>query len=490
MAGFRERGRAVTFVPRADFPQLWPAGSTLVIEDAAELDAGQLEAICRPPGRRIVLAASALAELPVPLTPAPVTVVTLEPLSPGTAAVLRSSMSKARVAIESGVLSSVLAELPVPLAPAPLTVVNREPPSPGTAAAPRASSRSNARVAIASSLLACVAGGLLWTRAPWTPPAPAPSRVPVLQAAGELPPAPGSPPLPPEPAPYALGQPGDETGAAAPVPRPVGDEDRPGIVTSLELPPVPVIPQIGPQSGIELAPPQLQARPSPLPESRKVRNLAPGAAIATQLQQLLDEASSAAPPEPAAPGRSAALQPTIDLPPASVSPLPPVPPEPALNAAAPVPRPVGVEDRLGIGTSLEHPAVPLVTQTEPRSDSEPAPPQLQTRPSPVPENRQALNVPPAGASATPPLADAPRVTPPSRRPRLETRPNCSPRTRRSGCWSATRAAVLRRSRRRPGSCACCATAGSQRATRRPPRASRVRPASPITSRRIATAPGA
>jgi hypothetical protein len=107
MAGLRERGRAVTFVPRTDVPRWWPAGSALVIEDAAQMDAALLEAICRPPGRRIVLAglpASALAELPAPLAPAPLTVVTLEPLSPQTAAAI-SSMNKARVAIESGVLA-------------------------------------------------------------------------------------------------------------------------------------------------------------------------------------------------------------------------------------------------------------------------------------------------------------------------------------------------------------------------------------------------
>jgi hypothetical protein len=122
MAGLRERGRAVTFVPRPDLPRWWPAGSALVIEDAAQMDAALLEAICRPLGRRVVLAglpASALAELPAPLAPAPLTVVTLEPLSPQTAAAI-SSMNKAWVAIESGVLASALAKLPAPLIPAPL----------------------------------------------------------------------------------------------------------------------------------------------------------------------------------------------------------------------------------------------------------------------------------------------------------------------------------------------------------------------------------
>ncbi|MGB6981832.1 MAG: hypothetical protein WBD78_04965, partial [Methylocella sp.] len=157
MAGLRERGRAVTFVPRTDVPRCWPAGSALVIEDAAQMDAALLEAICRTPGRRILLAglpASALAELPAPLT-----VVNLEPLSARTAVALRSSTSKTRVAIESDVLAAALAKLP-----ASPTVVTREPLSPGTAAAPRSSSRRNARVAIACEVLAgaCVAGALLW----------------------------------------------------------------------------------------------------------------------------------------------------------------------------------------------------------------------------------------------------------------------------------------------------------------------------------------
>jgi hypothetical protein len=151
---------------------LGPAGVS-GIEDAAQMDAALLEAICRPPGRRIALAglpASALAELPAPLAPAPLTVVTLEPLSPQTAAAI-SSMNKAWVAIESGVLASALAKLPAPLIPAPLPVATLEPLSPGAAAAPRSSARSNAR-------------------APPAPPALAPSHVAALQPAIELPPDP------------------------------------------------------------------------------------------------------------------------------------------------------------------------------------------------------------------------------------------------------------------------------------------------------------
>ena len=287
MAGLRERGRAVTFASRADLVRWWPADNALVIEDAAQMDPVLLEAICRPPGRRIVLVglpASALAELPAPLIPAPLTVVTFESLSPATAAALRSSMSKTPVAIESGVLASALAKLPASLTPAPLAVVTFEPLSPGTATAPRSSSRSNARVAIASGVLAAtgVAGGLLWTRAPRAPPAPAPSHV-----------------------------------AAS---SPAGEKNRPGIGTSLEPPAVAVVTQTEPRSESELAPPELEAGPSPGPESRPALNVPPAAAITTPP---LAEAPRATPPEPAARGRVTALQPTIELPPASGSPSAP-----------------------------------------------------------------------------------------------------------------------------------------------------------------------
>jgi hypothetical protein len=260
MAGLRERGRAVTFVPRPDLPRWWSAGSALVIEDAAQMDAALLEAICRPPGRRIVLAglpASALAELPAPLTPAPLTVVTLAPLLPGTATELSSSMSKVRVAIESGALASALAKLPTPLDPALLPVETREPLSAGTGAAPRSSSRSNARVAVTSFVLAvtdvfgarmaiasgvlattCVVGALLWTRAP---------------------------PASPEPAPSASEQPGDVTNAALLAPLSAGDEDRPHVGTSLELPPVPTVAE--PAAPLGSAPQLL------LPETAPIRVL-------------------------------------------------------------------------------------------------------------------------------------------------------------------------------------------------------------------------
>ncbi len=336
MAGLRERRRAVTFASRADLVRWWPADNALVIEDAAQMDAVLLEAICRPPGRRIVLAglpASALAELPAPLIPAPLTVVTFESLSPETAAALRSSISKTPVAIdEGGVLASALAKLPAsltpaPLTPAPLTVVPREPLSPGTAAAPRSSSRSNARVAIASGVLAAtgVAGALLWTRAPRAPPAPAPSHVAALRPAIELPPAPRFPPAPPESAPSASEQPGDATSAASPASSPAGEKNRPGIGTSLEPPAVPVVTQTEPRSESESAPPELQAGPSPGPESRPALTVPPAAAITTPP---LAEAPRATPTEPTAPGRVAALQRTIELPPASGSPSAPwAPPE-------------------------------------------------------------------------------------------------------------------------------------------------------------------
>jgi KTSC domain-containing protein len=186
-------------------------------------------------------------------------------------------------------------------------------------------------VAIASGVLAAtgVAGALLWTRAPWAPPAPAPSRLAALQPAVELP---GSPSAPPEPAPSASEQPGEATSAISPVPLPAGDEDRPGIVTSLELPA-----QTGPRSGSEPVRPQLQAGPSPGSESRQELNVPP--AVATPP---LAEAPRATPPEPAAPGRVTALQPTIELPPTSGSPSAPwAPPE--------KPSPKLVQAEAGIG---------------------------------------------------------------------------------------------------------------------------------------------
>ena len=150
--------------------------------------------------------------------------------------------------------------------------------------------------------------------------APAPSRVAALQPAIELAPAPGSPPAPPEPAPSASEQPGDTTSAASSATLPAGDEDRPGIITSLELPA-----QIGPRSESKPAPPQFQAGPSPVPESRQALNVPP--AVATPP---LADAPRATPPEPAAPGRVNALQPTIELAPTSGAPSAPwAPPEKA-----------------------------------------------------------------------------------------------------------------------------------------------------------------
>ncbi|MGI8568658.1 MAG: hypothetical protein ACR2KT_06090 [Methylocella sp.] len=71
------------------------------------------------------------------------------------------------------------------------------------------------------------------------------------------------------------------------------------------------------------------------------------------------------------------------------------------GAISPAPMPAGDQLRPDIGTWREFPAVPVVAQAEPRSDCEPAPHQLQAGPSPVPKSRQALNVPPAAAIATP-----------------------------------------------------------------------------------------
>jgi hypothetical protein len=143
---------------------------------------------------------------------------------------------------------------------------------------------------------------------------PGPSGVSALQPAVELPLVPGSPPAPPEAAPSAE-QPGDVTSAASSTPLPAGDED---IITSLELPHVPVIAQTEPRSESKLAPRQFQAGPSSGPESRQALNVPPAAATPP-----LTEAPRATPPEPAAPGRVTAFQPTIELPPTSGSPSAP-----------------------------------------------------------------------------------------------------------------------------------------------------------------------
>ena len=102
----------------------------------------------------------------------------------------------------------------------------------------------------------------------------------------------------------------------------------------------------------------------------------------------------------------------------------PAPPEPAPSASdhpppgdetgaiSLAPMPAGDEDR-----PVEFPTVPVIAQTEPRSDSEPVAPQLEAEPSPVPDRRQALNEPRAALDANqlpsrlPLLAEAPRATP-------------------------------------------------------------------------------
>jgi hypothetical protein len=77
----------------------------------------------------------------------------------------------------------------------------------------------------------------------------------------------------------------------------------------------------------------------------------------------------------------------------------PTPPEPAPSASDPPG------------------AVPLIAQTEPRSDSEPVPPQLEAESSPGSDSRQVLNVPRAAPDANqlpshvPLLAEAPRAMP-------------------------------------------------------------------------------
>ncbi len=65
------------------------------------------------------------------------------------------------------------------------------------------------------------------------------------------------------------------------------------------------------------------------------------------------------------------------------------------GAISPAPMPAGDEVRSGLGTSHQLPAVPVVAQTGPRSDSN------------VPDSRQALKVPPAAPDANPPTLSPP-----------------------------------------------------------------------------------
>jgi hypothetical protein len=236
VVGLRERGRAVTLAQRADLLEPPMADSALVIEDAGRMDPAMLEAICRTPGRRVVLVGHSAFALP---------------------------------------------ELP-----APLTVVTFGPLSPPTAAAPRSFSKSNARFAMASVVLAatCVAAVLVWTLAPRAPLAPVPSYVATLQTVVEPPPAPGSPPTPPDSAPSASEQRGGATSAALPAPLPAGYEDHPGIGASLELPPVPVVAQPDHATPTEPGTPS-ETAPHLLPDSAPIRVLvsyAPRSAVARQ----------------------------------------------------------------------------------------------------------------------------------------------------------------------------------------------------------------
>src|SRR5450631_4185462 len=108
--------------------------------------------------------------------------------------------------------------------------------------------------------------------------------------------------------------------------------------------------------------------------------------------------------------------------------LTPAPPEPAPSASdqpgdvtstiSPAPMPAGNEYRPSFGTTFEFPAIPVIAQAEPRSDSEPVPPQLEAEPSSVlPDSRQTLNVPRAAPEANqlpshlPLLAEASRAVP-------------------------------------------------------------------------------
>jgi hypothetical protein len=83
------------------------------------------------------------------------------------------------------------------------------------------------------------------------------------------------------------------------------------------------------------------------------------------------------------------------------------------GAISPAPMPAGDEDR-----PVEFPAIPVIAQAEPRSDSEPVPPQLEAEPSSVlPDSHQTLNVPRAAPEANqlpshlPLLAEASRAVP-------------------------------------------------------------------------------
>ncbi|MGI8568232.1 MAG: KTSC domain-containing protein [Methylocella sp.] len=101
------------------------------------------------------------------------------------------------------------------------------------------------------------------------------------------------------------------------------------------------------------------------------------------------------------------------------------------STTSPARMPAGDEDRPGIGTTLEFPA-------EPRSDSEPVPPQIQAKPSPVPGSPQALNVVPRAAPDANQLplhlallAEAPRATPRESEARSGSAPQLVPKNART-----------------------------------------------------------
>ncbi|MGH8277897.1 MAG: hypothetical protein ACRETH_14505, partial [Steroidobacteraceae bacterium] len=93
----------------------------------------------------------------------------------------------------------------------------------------------------------------------------------------------------PKPGPSASKQLGDVTGAISPA----GDQHRPDIGTMREPPAVPVVAQTGPRSASEPAPPQLQAGPSPAPESRQALNALIAAVIATPPSEPISSSGSA-----------------------------------------------------------------------------------------------------------------------------------------------------------------------------------------------------
>jgi hypothetical protein len=148
-------------------------------------------------------------------------------------------------------------------------------------------------------------------------------------------------PAPPKSAQPSSAQPGGVTSAISPAPTAAGNEDRPGFGTTLEFPAAPLIAQIEPQSDRESVPPQLQAKPSPMPGSRQAVTMPRAVPDADQVPShspLL--APGATPREPEAPSGSAPQLPED----APTSPRRPEQPPPKI---APKPKESNVFDEFG-----------------------------------------------------------------------------------------------------------------------------------------------